>query len=96
MIKKKLLTDRSGMLYEQYLEQAAKDLADDIDAEIVKEILVDSGWVEVVLTPMTFEQGDEIDFWVHRNIKGKNWTRGLVWLFEKEQDATWFKLRWLS
>lgn len=96
MIKKKLLTDRTGLLQERYLEKAARDLADDIDAEVVKGILVGSGWTEVVLSPMTWEQGDEIDFWVHKNIKGRNWTRGLVWLFESQQDAAWFKLRWLA
>jgi hypothetical protein len=96
MKKKKLLTDRSGELQEEYLEAAAKRLADDIDAEIVRNMLVESGWHEVKLWVMPHEVGDQIDMWVHKNIKGEVWTRGIVWLFKEDSDAMWFKMRWLS
>lgn len=95
MLKKKLLTDRSGELHEQVIAQAAERLARDIDAEVLRGIYIGSGWHEVVLEPMTFEKGDAIDLWVHKNIKGNHWTHGLVWLFENVKDANWFKIRWL-
>lgn len=96
MLKKKLLTDKSGTLHEEIMEQAAKRMADEIDAQIIREMFLESGWHEVVLQPMTMEQGCEIDDWADVNCKGEKWTRGLVWLFEDEKDANWFSMRWLA
>jgi hypothetical protein len=45
---------------------------------------------------MTWEMGSEVDAWIANHIKGNFETMGLVWIFEKEQDAMWFTLRWLS
>jgi len=97
MKKKRLLTDRSGNLHELMLEEAAKKMAEDIDAEVMRGLLRDSGWNEVVLTwIMTHEVSAEVDQWVKDNVKGPFWTRGLVWLFENDIDAMWFKMRWLG
>lgn len=97
MIKKKLLTDRSGSLHDQMIEDAAKRLAEDIDAEVMRGLLRDSGWHEVKLDwIMTHEVSQEVDTWVTNKTKGKHWNRGLVWLFEEEKDAMWFKMRWIS
>ena len=96
MKKKKLLTDRSGLLYEQQIEHAAKLLAEDVDFQVMTQVLVESGWTKVVLNPMTAEQGSEIDKWVEKNVKGNVDTRGLVWIFKEPKEANWFKLRWLS
>ena len=49
MLKKKLLTDRSGDLQEQVLEQAARRMAEEIDAEIMRGLYREMGWHEVVL-----------------------------------------------
>lgn len=94
MKKKRLLTDRSGNLYEQILEEKAQELANDVDAQILRGMLSDLGWHESVLWVMTHEQSQELDRWVKEHVKGRFWTRGLVWLFEDSQDAMWFKLRW--
>lgn len=96
MKKKKLLTDKSGELQEKYLEESAKELADDIDFEIVTGFLTETGWTKVVLAPMTWEHGTAVDTWVETNIKGQFHTRGLVWVFEDVKEASWFTLRWLS
>ncbi len=97
MKKKKLLTDKSGLLYEQQIEDAAKQLADDIDAEIMRGMLAGCGWHEVKLDwIMTHEVSKEVDEWVASNTRGKVWNRGLVWMFNSKQDATWFTLRWSS
>ena len=50
------------------------------------------GWRKIVLRPMTWEQGCEIDEWTAKNIKGHFETMGLVWVFENERDANWFSL----
>lgn len=95
MKKKKLLTDRTGMLQEELLEQSAKRLAEDIDAEVLRQVYKSSGWHEVVIHwIMTHEVSSEVDKWVEEHVKGKYWNRGLVWLFKEQRDANWFVLRW--
>lgn len=95
MLKKKLLTDKSGELYEKMLEDAAQRLSDDIDFEILAGMYTELGWTKVVLTPMTWETSDQIDLWLQKNCQGHYIDRGLVWIFENEKDANWFKMRWL-
>ena len=96
MKKKRLLTDRSGELQEQILAEKAKELADEMDAHVLRQMLIESGWQQVVLSAMSWEESYAIDLWVEDNIKGRMWSRGLVWLFEDDRDAMWFKLKWLS
>ena len=83
-------------LEEEIASTMANELAKEIDAEIMRGLLIELGWHEAVLKPMTWEEGDAVDLWVHKNIKGKHWTQGLVWMFENDEDAMWFKLRWMS
>ena len=83
-------------LEEQIINDAGKQLANEIDFEILCSMLIELGWTKVILKPMTWEDGYEVDNWVEHNIKGHFETMGLVWVFEKEQDANWFKLRWLG
>lgn len=79
---------------DKIINQAADDLAAEIDFGIIADHLVDHGWVKVTLQPMTWETSDRIDLWVMKNVKGRHHTRGLVWIFENPEDATWFNLRW--
>lgn len=81
---------------EAVANEAAKNLAKEIDFEVLTSVLIESGWVKVVLKPVTWEQGYEIDEWVANNIKGPFQTMGLVWVFKNPKEATWFTLRWLS
>ena len=96
MKKKRLLTDRSGDLQDEIMAKKAKELADEMDAQILRQMLIDLGWQQVVLSAMDWEQSYAIDQWVETNIKGRMWSRGLVWLFENDRDAMWFKLKWLA
>lgn len=95
LLKKKLLTDKSGQLYEEQLSIAAQHLADEIDFQILSEMLCSTGWTKVVLKPMTWEQSAEIDLWVMKNIKQLHHTMGLVWIFENASESNWFTMRWL-
>lgn len=95
MKKKRLLTDRSGTLLDEIYEQKAKELANEIDANVLRGMLVELGWHEIVLSPMTWEEGYFVDEWVSSNVKNSFWTHGLVWMFKDDKDAMWFKLRWL-
>lgn len=83
-------------LQEAYIEEAAKTLAEDIDFEVLTSMLIEGGWVKVVLHPMTAEYGMEVDHWCETNIKGNFMNRGLVWVFKDPKEATWFTLRWLN
>lgn len=84
-------------LQDEIMERSAKRLAEDIDAEVLRQVFRDSGWHEVVIPwIMTHEVSAEVDKWVDENVKGAYWNRGLVWLFKEQRDANWFVLRWNS
>lgn len=82
-------------LQEQIINDAGKAIAKEIDFTILADMLCEIGWRKVILRPMTWEDGYAVDEWTANNIKGNFETMGLVWVFEDEQDANWFALRWL-
>jgi hypothetical protein len=82
-------------IQEQIINDAGKAIADEIDFSILADMLCEIGWRKVILRPMTWEDGYAVDEWTANNIKGNFETMGLVWVFENEQDANWFALRWL-
>jgi hypothetical protein len=82
-------------IQENIIDKAAKDLSDDIDFEVLTSCFVESGWTKIVLKPMTWEDGLEIDGWVEQHVKNPHITRGLVWVFKDPKEANWFKLRWI-
>lgn len=82
-------------LEEEIINAAGSQMAAEIDFEILTGMLCQLGWTKVILRPMTWEHGAEVDGWVETNIKGNFQTMGLVWVFEDAHDASWFALRWL-
>ena len=82
-------------LEQEIIEQAGNRMAAEIDFEILSGMLCEMGWRKVVLRPMTWEMGAEVDMWTKKHVKGHFETMGLVWVFEYEEDANWFALRWL-
>ena len=80
---------------EDILNKAGKRMADEIDFQILVDMLVQIGWRKVILSPMTIEDGIEVDYWTAKHVKGNFETMGLVWVFEQEEDANWFALRWM-
>lgn len=83
-------------LEDSVINDAAKQMSDQALFQILVELLCNIGWTKVVLRPMTWEQGAEVDAWVELFVKQPHQTMGLVWVFEKEQEANWFSLRWVS
>jgi len=77
------------------INQAGKRLSDEIDFQILADMLCELGWQKVILKPMSWEDGAAVDLWVEQNVKGHHQTMGLVWVFERTEDANWFALRWL-
>jgi hypothetical protein len=82
-------------LEEEMLNKAGKAMSDEIDFEILCSMLKELGWKKIVLRPMTWEDGYEVDAWTAKHVKGNFETMGLVWVFEDEEDANGFALRWL-
>jgi hypothetical protein len=82
---------------EEIADTLAMQIAQEIDFEILADMLVSIGWTKVVLKngalPCT---GPELHEWRVRNLKGKWKAHNKIWLFENEQDAVWFTLRWSS
>ncbi len=97
MLKKKMLTDRSGDLHDRILEQKAQEMANDIDREILWSMLESLGWQRVVLVwPVTMNNLQDIHTWIDENISGAYEKNRGDFIFEDDKDAMWFKLRWLG
>jgi hypothetical protein len=80
---------------EDIINKAGKAMADEIDFGILTEMLCELGWRKIILSPMSTEDSYEVDVWTAKHIKGHFETMGLVWVFELEEDANWFALRWM-
>jgi len=76
-------------------DQAAKQIADDIDREILWGMLQGIGWTRVML-PRFIDNHHAIDItnWLEETCKHGVERSGRDFIFENKQDANWFKLRW--
>ena len=70
-------------------------MAAEIDFTVLSDMLCGIGWRKVILSPMTHEDSQAVDEWTENHIKGPFETMGLVWVFERAEDANWFALRWM-
>lgn len=82
-------------LQDEILEKISKEMAGEIDFELLTDALVACGWTKVVLErgalPCT---GVELHEWRERNLLGEWRAHNRVWLFEDPRDAVIFTLRW--
>jgi hypothetical protein len=90
-----------GQLYEypdlqnEILDIAAKEMQQEIDREILWEMLQGMGWHRVML-PRLVDNDHAIDitYWLEENCRHPFERNGRDFIFESQQDANWFKLRW--
>ena len=82
-------------LEQSIINGASKRMSDEIDFQVLSGMLCEMGWTKVILTPMTTERSNAIDQWLKENIKHPFETMGLVWVFERKADASWFMLKWI-
>jgi hypothetical protein len=83
-------------LEDELVTKMSKRLAEEIDWKILADILVSTGWVMVNLNHFQGRhQAIDIETWIDNNCKGKYKKRSTTFVFEKKDDAAWFKLRWL-
>lgn len=76
-------------------EQFAMEVRDEIDFTVVADILKETGWTEVIISPLSSNQ-QAVDMlnWVEDAAKGSYFGRGTRWLFKEAKYATMFSLRW--
>ena len=82
-------------LEEELLDKAGKQMARDIDREILWGMLEGIGWSRVMLPTLgNGEQAVEIIVWLEDNCKKAYERNGRDFIFEDKRDANWFVLRW--
>lgn len=88
--------DYRSKLEEMVIEHQAKQIAKDLDFIILSSILVETdGWVKITLSPMGHEKSESIDRWLVNDCQGKHMFEGLVFVFEKKEDAAMFALTYV-
>ena len=87
------------ILEDEIAENIAKEYFGDLDFEITKDLLVDSGWYVVELPTVgsreqAREQAIDIKDWVTEKCKKNVIFRGKIFVFKCKKEAEWFSLRW--
>ena len=83
--------------YNANYEEIAKVLQEEIDWEVMIDIMTEIGWTKIEMKwphQMSARDAHEVKEWCRANLQGHYQGRARIWLFEKEQDATMFVLRW--
>jgi hypothetical protein len=80
---------------DEIIERAGKQMAQEIDREILWGMLQGMGWTRVMIPTM----GDaymavDIITWLEDNCKNPYERNGREFIFESQKDANWFILRW--
>ncbi len=79
------------------LNDLSKTIQEEIDWEIMCEMLKKFGYSKVEMKwpdRINEVQAHMIKEWCRANLKGHYQGRSNIWMFEKEQDAVLFSLRW--
>lgn len=83
------------LIENEIAETLAKEIAREIDFEVMSSILLEDGWSKVVLKPMVQETSSAIDQWLLTHCPKDCMHMGLVFLFKEQKVANWFALTWL-
>jgi hypothetical protein len=82
-------------LEEEILNKAGKEMAREIDREVLWGMLKDIGWRRVMLDRFTDNNhAVDITHWLAANCKNPFERSGADFIFESEVDAVNFTLRW--
>jgi hypothetical protein len=82
-------------LEEEILDKAGKEMAREIDREVLWGMLKDIGWRRVMLDRFTDNKhAVDITYWLEEHCKHAFERRGADFIFESEVDAVNFTLRW--
>jgi hypothetical protein len=82
-------------LEQEILEELGTGMQSEIDREILWGMLIGIGWTRVMLDRLTDNNhAIDITYWLEANIKNPFERNGKDFIFENNQDATLFILRW--
>jgi hypothetical protein len=82
-------------IQEEILNNAGKEMAREIDREVLWGMLKDMGWRRVMLDRYTDNNhAVDITHWLAANCKNPFERSGADFIFESEVDAVNFTLRW--
>ena len=83
-------------LEEEMIAKAGKEMANEIDREVLWGMLQNIGWKRVMLNRLQDNNhAVDITLWLEENIKYPFERNGRDFLFENEKDALLFILRWV-
>jgi len=93
----KWVGEQTYMLDAEMIEAKSKEMADEIDREVLWGMLEGIGWTRVML-PRLIDNTHAIDitYWLETNCKTSFERNGRDFIFENQKDANWFVLRWGS
>lgn len=81
---------------DEILDQAGQLMSREIDREILWGMLEGIGWTRILLTRLQDNNhAVDITHWISENIKNPFERNGRDFIFENEQDAAHFILRWV-
>jgi len=91
----KWVEEQTYMLDAEMIEAKSKEMADEIDREVLWGMLQGMGWTRVMLPNDTaMLNATVIKEWLSLNCKRSHERYRSDFLFEDVRDANWFKLRW--
>jgi hypothetical protein len=85
-------------LEDEIAESISRQIAEEIDGEIMADLLVEIGWTQVACKKYKYEeQHNEIKAWLAENCQGqyRRLRLNMRFIFEDSADAAMFALRWL-
>jgi len=83
------------ILEKEMIEAKAQEMQTEIDREVLWGMLEGLGWTRVMLTRFVDNNhAVDITHWLALNTKKAYERSGRDFMFESQQDANWFKLRW--
>ena len=98
-VGKSMYNEYLKTLEEEMATRLAKEIAEDIDFGIMKELLAykhEFSFKEHISLNAINMDPSIMNNWCKSNCKdGFIHNKGLHWCFESERDLNWFKLRWL-
>lgn len=94
MVQPTIPMNKDNSLEEVLSEEMNKILAEEIDWELLSDMMTSVGWTKVDLHPVDRYEAIDIDLWIEDNCTGKHMRRSRAYVFEKQQDAEWFILKW--
>ena len=82
-------------IQDEIIEQAGREMAEEIDREILWGLFEGIGWTRFKLSRFTDNNhAVDISFWLDENCKGNFERNGSEFLFEDSKDAVLFMMRW--